>query len=99
MRDADIISAIEWTTSVAPDARGGPRWAISGNLKPLKPGDKPVGASRNFRMTGARKVYFAVKMARIQQEIIERYRHYNEGPGDPPDTRAADLMAAAEVRD
>ena len=103
MTDAEIISSIEWSVNVAARAKGGPRWCIVASLPPLKDGDKPVGEAAHFRMAGARAVYVAAKALRIQQDIVARYRVYNEQGGPerakiPLKALERQLIEAAEFR-
>lgn len=97
-----IASRIQWSAGVAPNARRGPRWGIQANLPPLKPGDKPVGVARDFRVAGARRVYVAVVTQRLRDQIIARYRAFNEAEAAPAvagfEEKRAAVMRAAVLR-
>ena len=81
MTDEEIAARIVWTVGIAARAKTGPRWNIAATLPRLKMLDKPIGEAAHFRMAGARSVYVAAVVQRLQQNIIARYRLYNEQGG------------------
>lgn len=88
---------IEWSVSVAPNAKGGPKLVISANIAALQPGDKPVGVAVTFdpRRADLKAVRKANK--NLQKRVIERYAKFNIRREPRPGPTRAEKNAA--IRD